>query len=473
MHPRLARYLFECSYRVHGWDYRPALAELEALEQGDPGAVRERRLGKLRDLLGYCWRHVPYQRKVLGNAGLKGGGITSESDLSNLPLMTRRMVREDYERFWSTEPGLSYSTWSTSGTTSEPMPFRLDPAAVSANLLAASVRCRRWHGVEPGVPEVRLWDRYRDLTGSLKRRVRVPLRAIADRLRNQLVVDVRQIDEEGVRRLLPRLLRHRPLVIRGYASALYRLCRFLREAAPTSEALRPGLAIFTAEHLGTGQRELVRETLGCPVVCEYGSNELGLIMFECPEGSVHVLHENFVVEVLVDGRQARPGETGELVVTDLQNRVAPLIRYATGDLVTPTLEVCRCGRTLPIVESLIARTAENFETPGGRVVLGRTMQSVLGQFRAIAQYRITQEHPDHVRVRVVLRKPWDAATRARLTDGLLDAFYRDMSVVIEEVEDIPLGRGPKFRSIVPLGEGEDSGTGPAKHPREHGPGEEQ
>jgi phenylacetate-CoA ligase len=46
-----------------------------------------------------------------------------------------------------------------------------------------------------------------------------------------------------------------------------------------------------------------------------------------------------------DGAPAADGAVGELVSTSLDNRVAPLIRFRTGDLVRLTREPCRCGRT--------------------------------------------------------------------------------------------------------------------------------
>ncbi len=70
--------------------------------------------------------------------------------------------------------------------------------------------------------------------------------------------------------------------------------------------------------------------------------------FECPEhDGLHVWEDSVVVECLEPGGEdpVPDGEPGELVATTLFNRVWPLVRYRSGDLVRVTRQRCRCGRT--------------------------------------------------------------------------------------------------------------------------------
>jgi phenylacetate-CoA ligase len=61
----------------------------------------------------------------------------------------------------------------------------------------------------------------------------------------------------------------------------------------------------------------------------------------------HAWEDRALIECLdpQTGEPVADGERGELVVTSLQDAVAPLIRYRTDDLVTLQRETCRCGRT--------------------------------------------------------------------------------------------------------------------------------
>lgn len=61
----------------------------------------------------------------------------------------------------------------------------------------------------------------------------------------------------------------------------------------------------------------------------------------------HAWEDIAFIECLLPGTNipAADGERGELVVTALQDQVAPLIRYRTDDLITFTRKPCACGRT--------------------------------------------------------------------------------------------------------------------------------
>lgn len=81
----------------------------------------------------------------------------------------------------------------------------------------------------------------------------------------------------------------------------------------------------------------------------YGCPELSGIAHECEaHDGHHVAAESYIVEVVNGHLPARPGEEGEIVVTDLNSFSVPLIRYRTGDRATAMEQTaCRCGRGLP------------------------------------------------------------------------------------------------------------------------------
>jgi phenylacetate-CoA ligase len=83
-----------------------------------------------------------------------------------------------------------------------------------------------------------------------------------------------------------------------------------------------------------------------------GREDLSGLAYECEaHDGRHIVAESYIVEILKeDGRAARPGEVGELVVTDLNSFSVPLIRYQTGNVVMAMDDVpCVCGRGLPRV----------------------------------------------------------------------------------------------------------------------------
>jgi phenylacetate-CoA ligase len=97
-------------------------------------------------------------------------------------------------------------------------------------------------------------------------------------------------------------------------------------------------------------KKLIEESWGAKCYDHAGATEVGAFGFECQSqpGAIHVNESEFIAEVIDPntGAQARPGEKGELVITNLGRVGSPLIRYKTGDLAQPRLQPCPCGGRL-------------------------------------------------------------------------------------------------------------------------------
>lgn len=104
--------------------------------------------------------------------------------------------------------------------------------------------------------------------------------------------------------------------------------------------------IFGGELLGDRARGLL-ERWGVPMYQFSSLGDSGTI-FECPaRDGFHAWEDLALVEVLDPrgNKHVAEGERGELVVTNLVDRIDPLIRYRSGDLVRYTRKPCTCGRT--------------------------------------------------------------------------------------------------------------------------------
>lgn len=105
-------------------------------------------------------------------------------------------------------------------------------------------------------------------------------------------------------------------------------------------------AIYTAGELMTPRRRRTLEDMwGAPVIDNYGMTEIGPAITDCKYGCPHPINDSFIFEILDDEfrKEVKPGETGNLVVTTLNRRAVPLIRYMTGDRARLIKNDCRCG----------------------------------------------------------------------------------------------------------------------------------
>ncbi|WP_245932761.1 phenylacetate--CoA ligase family protein [Aquabacterium olei] len=155
------------------------------------------------------------------------------------------------------------------------------------------------------------------------------------------------------------------------------------------------------ETLGPGLRNQVRDDWGVETADTYSSQEAGVIAIECPSGSYHVMAENLIVEVLKpDGTPCAPGETGEVVITDLHNYATPLIRYAIGD-VAEVGGPCACGRHLPTLTKIHGRVRNLITYPDGSKRWPRVGFDRFRDVAPITQYQVVQHAVDDVEVRLV------------------------------------------------------------------------
>jgi len=113
-----------------------------------------------------------------------------------------------------------------------------------------------------------------------------------------------------------------------------------REVWTGGETLTPALRRALAQRFGVA----VRDT--------YGASECLEIASECRCGALH-LHADWVILEPVDAR-LRPVPEGEAgaaaLLTNLANRVQPIVRYVLGDRVRYLPGACDCGSALPRIE---------------------------------------------------------------------------------------------------------------------------
>ena len=169
------------------------------------------------------------------------------------------------------------------------------------------------------------------------------------------------------------------------------------------KGIEPELIITTAENLYDQHREIIEEAFNCKVYDGYGSRETSLIAHECEarEG-YHISEENSIVEFIKDGEHVSPGESGEIIITDLHNLVMPWIRFTIEDLGTPTDEKCSCGRTLSLIKSIDGRILDTIITKNKKYIHGGYFQILLEEeTKWIKRFQVVQKEIGKITINIV------------------------------------------------------------------------
>jgi phenylacetate-coenzyme A ligase PaaK-like adenylate-forming protein len=99
-------------------------------------------------------------------------------------------------------------------------------------------------------------------------------------------------------------------------------------------------------------RSFITDSLGCPVAQSYGASEFLAMGSECRRGALHLNSDWVILESVDEHHRPVPdGEVGRTtLLTNLANRVQPLIRYDLGDCVRLHAKHCACGSSLPVID---------------------------------------------------------------------------------------------------------------------------
>ena len=117
-----------------------------------------------------------------------------------------------------------------------------------------------------------------------------------------------------------------------------------------------------------------------------------LIAAECEKHEgLHVTIDNLYVEILKDGKPAKPGESGEIVITDLNNYGMPFIRYKNGDIAVQSDNACSCGRGLPLIHDIDGRKMDTITAFDGKVVSGGFFPHLMKEIEEIGKFQVIQQ----------------------------------------------------------------------------------
>lgn len=158
----------------------------------------------------------------------------------------------------------------------------------------------------------------------------------------------------------------------------------------------------------------------------FGTADLGLVAYECAEGSGMHLVDDAITQVC-DPQSGEPlpnGQIGELVAT-VNNATYPMLRFGTGDLTVITDEPCRCGRTAARMLGWRGR-ADEVTKVRGMFIHPRQADEVVARASGVARFQVVvgrEGHNDTLTFRVELSAGADSgAVRQALEAGTRDVM---------------------------------------------------
>lgn len=396
---------------------------------------------KLRRLIGYAKRSVPFYGRTLADVPVDA--IGSLSDLRRLPFTTKADLKSSHGAMNSRERLHMLTRKTTGGSTGEPVTINKTRDAMAWEL-AATWRGYSWAGVDIGDRQGRFWG----VPFGKKDRVRARL---IDFIANRKRCSAFSFGERDLATYTEMLASFKPTYFYGYVSMIEEYAKhFQRNGKTPPFTLK--CVVTTSEVLTDYHRRLIADVFRARVFNEYGSGELGSVAHECEEGSLHVNAENMVVEIMSGDRQCDTGESGELVITELNNCATPLIRYRTGDYASLAGRRCKCGRTLPFIQNLFGRAYDTLRNREGKLFHGEFIMYIFEEAQrrnlGISAFQVEQEDIQTIRVRVVPDQQYGSQTEEFIAQRIRENFDPGAVVKFERVTKIARASSGKMRLVI-------------------------
>jgi len=439
------KHFFHLIWRLRNNPKGKYLAYFTSAQYKSPDELQQLQDDCLEKILLHAYEKVPYYRGILPDCGVINNGAVHLEEFSRIPILTKEIIRREGEALYSQDYKQREHFINTSGgSTGEPVKLIQD-LDFSRWSFSSSRYFPLLVGVDFGESIVKLWGSERDLFQGGP--------SISARLwrwlHNTTWLNSFVMSEENMSSYIARWNKARPSAVLTYTSSIFELARYLDRH---KLKIHTPLAIFcTAEMLSEDVRSFVESVFHCPVLSDYGSREVSKIACECPEKQgLHVLSLFNKVEIIDQELHAsKPGEMGDIIVTNLANYSMPLIRYQIGDTaIRLENEICSCGRAWPLIGPVTGRQSDHFCTKEGKLVHGEYFTHLFYDKKEIKQFQVVQRDYEEVEVVLVPRTNVSKETCEDIAEKIRFVLGEDCRVFFTEVEHVSRSASGKYRYTI-------------------------
>jgi phenylacetate-CoA ligase len=206
--------------------------------------------------------------------------------------------------------------------------------------------------------------------------------------------------------------------------------------------------VLVAGEPGAGEpafRAMLEEGWGAKVTEAMGIGDIGVSLWgECEEqdgmhlGAYGLVHPELIDPETGEAIELDDGAAGELVLTHLRHRAAPLVRFRTRDHVQVRTSPCPCGRTGPRIRC-IGRTDDMLIVRGVNV-FPSAIREVVSEFApAVSGHILVKPQAPGVKQDPPLPVAVELAREGAVDATAISAKLREVLAVRTQVELVPWG----------------------------------
>lgn len=268
---------------------------------------KEWQLKKLNEILKYSQENVTYYTRIFKENKIDLP-LKSLEEMSKIPILTKEIIRKNYEDLISRKKMKSYIL-NTGGSTGEPL-----------KILKSKENC---------VKEEFFLDSYMKEVGlkSFKCRKAIirgeyPKHGIAEKIGNNLILSSYLISKNTIKDYISKLENFNPEILHVYPSSIYMIAKIIDEKNLNVTLPKLKLIFSSSEMFYLEQKKLVNKVFKCKIFDLYGNTENTVHAINLfPEMNYQFNDFYSYVEIM----------NNEIISTAFNDLAMPLIRYKTDD----------------------------------------------------------------------------------------------------------------------------------------------
>ncbi|GHV72222.1 capsular polysaccharide biosynthesis protein [Spirochaetia bacterium] len=400
--------------------------------------IRDYQVEELQKLIEYSYNHIPYYFDLFNSTKLKPSDIKRLDDIQKIPVLTKELVRGNYEKLINLDLKRKSIHAHTSGSTGKSLNFLLTKRAIQ-------YRWAIWFRHKSRF-SIKVDDPYATFTGQ----VAVPMAQNKppywreNYAMRQTVFTMHHINHEKIESIVNRLNKGGFAYYTGYPSILFSLASLIEELG--MKITSPPKIIFTgAEALLANQREKISKVFGCVVTDQYGFTEGAGNASRCENDLFHEDFEYGILECYNPIVNKDGSKTGKVLATGFTNMVMPFIRYEIGDTATWIENNCPCGRYSSTIREISGRNEDFIVTPEGNKIL--RFDYIFKDTANIFEAQVIQKELGSIIIKIVKRQGYSVKDENFLIKEISSKVSPALKVYFEYVSEIEKETTGKYRAV--------------------------
>jgi phenylacetate-CoA ligase len=391
---------------------------------------------RLKQLVAHAYTTVPFYKKLYSSCGLHPNDVQSVEDISKLPIIDKKMIRQNLYDLISTKYiNKKLIPVTTSGSSGMMLKFFIDNSFD---------QFRKAQFLRPYITNGKHFSDRTLVFSAPKTTAKKWFQHLG--IMNETRIFYNTHSDEQIRAIQ----KIQPVVIQGCASVINLLALIILEQKTVIP--NPKLIFTDSELLTENMRLNIEKAFGAKVIDIYGTYETDNIAYECrAQNGYHIAMDCVIMEFICEGAEAKPFEEGEIVVTVLNNFAMPFIRYNLSDIGSFSNIPCSCGRTLPLLVKIRGRSNDYMITREGKKLSFVNLESYWHSInKFVHEYQVIQEDIDNFTISIVPNNEYHDSCR-EIIKSQIYKYFPGVNIdinLVDAIERIGPGKFRTFKSKV-------------------------